>query len=314
MRPSLRHRLVNAAHSVLLVAGMAGLAWACTGLIWGSGAAIWAFLIMGGMLLLSVVMPLDLMLVLYGAQRISPENFPEGISILKTLAKRAELPQVPNFYYLPSALPNAFTTGHGKRTTIVVSDGLLRTLDPRELTAVLAHEISHIAHGDMWILRLADIMARVTSIFSFAGQVLVLINLPLVMIGAIHIPWAAPLVLIFSPTVMSLLQLALSRSREFDADLGAARLTRDPAALASALERLEHSTGSFWEEILLPGRRIPVPSLLRSHPPTEARVARLKEIALELFRANPYSPTVPLPPAWAREVRGPRWRRTGLWF
>lgn len=334
MRPTLRHRLINALHSILLVGGMASLAWICTALIWGSATAIWVFVFTGVMLVLaSSALPVDLVTTIYGAQRITAAEFPQGIEMLRVLAKRAELSHVPAFFYLPSMVPNAFTTGSGTKTAIIVSDGLLRTLGARELAAVLAHEISHIANGDMWIMRMADVMGRIIAFTAFAGQLMLIINLPLALMGAAHIPWATLLLLVFSPTVMSLLQLALSRSREFDADLAAARLTGDPAALVSALERLEHSTGSFWEEILLPGRRIPVPSLLRSHPPLEARVARLREVAAELFRTNPprlYSDRPgdrldsdrpedrparnQLPPEWVRVVRKPRWRRSGLWY
>ena len=83
------------------------------------------------------------------------------------------------------------------------------------------------------------------------------------------------LVLIAAPTVGGLLQMALSRTREFDADLGAAMLTGDPDGLASALRKLERAHGKLWEGLMLPGGRIPDPSVLRTHPHTEERVARL---------------------------------------
>ncbi|WP_227272060.1 M48 family metalloprotease [Roseobacter weihaiensis] len=91
-------------------------------------------------------------------------------------------------------------------------------------------------------------------------------------------PWIVPILLVVSPTIMALLRLALSRTREYDADRGGAELTGDPAGLASALLKLERRTGRFWEEMILPGRRIPDPSLLRTHPPTEERVRRLQEL------------------------------------
>jgi heat shock protein HtpX len=160
----------------------------------------------------------------------------------------------------------------------------------------MAHEVSHIANRDLWIMGLADTMSRVVSLASWIGQLMLLINLPLVLAGGAHIPWHVPLLLIFSPTIMALLQLALSRTREFDADRGAAELTGDPGGLASALLKLERRTGRFWEDIFLPGRRIPEPSLLRTHPPTEDRVARLREIA-EAQRRPPIPPArLRLPP------------------
>jgi heat shock protein HtpX len=86
------------------------------------------------------------------------------------------------------------------------------------------------------------------------------------------------LVLIFAPTVGGMLQLALSRTREFDADLGAAMLTGDPDGLASALAKLERAQGRLWEGMMLPGGRIPDPSVLRTHPPTRERIARLMRL------------------------------------
>lgn len=83
------------------------------------------------------------------------------------------------------------------------------------------------------------------------------------------------------PTVITLLQLALSRSREYDADLAAARLTGDPAGLARALQRLEHHEGRIWERIMVPHRRVPDSLLLRTHPPTADRVRRLLELVPE---------------------------------
>ena len=88
-------------------------------------------------------------------------------------------------------------------------------------------------------------------------------------------PWLLVLTLALAPTFVSLLQLALSRAREFDADIDAAGLTGDPVGLASALDKLQRRQGSLWETILMPGGRIPDPSLLRTHPKTEERIVRL---------------------------------------
>ena len=91
-------------------------------------------------------------------------------------------------------------------------------------------------------------------------------------------PWLAVLVLLAAPTVGGLLQMALSRTREFDADLGAAMLTGDPDGLASALQKLERVQGRRWENMFLPGGRTPDPSVLRTHPLTADRIARLKAL------------------------------------
>jgi heat shock protein HtpX len=203
----------------------------------------------------------------------------------------------------------------GRRDPVIaVSDGLLRTLNRRELIGVFAHEVSHIANHDLWIMSLADIMSRVTSISSYVRQFIVIVNLPLILIGSAHVPWTVPLILVLSPTIMSLLQLALSRTREFQADLTAARLTWDPRGLASALVKLERSIGRFWEEILLPGRRIPNPSLLRTHPKMEERVRRLMDLVHEVSDDELEGEVSRLPIGYRVTSSSPRWHRTGVWY
>lgn len=312
MRPDLKHRLVNLVQSVVLIAAMAGLGWLVASAIWGPDTALWALIGIGAFLALAPSLPLKSTLGLYGARPIAPRDFPEGWTMLTALAERAGLERVPDLYYLPSALPNAFSLGRGERAAVVLSDGLIRLMTPRELKGVMAHEISHIAHRDLWIMGLADIMARLTSISAYAGLFLLLLNLPLILAGAVHVPWIAPILLALSPTVMSLLQMALSRTREFAADAGAARLTGDPEGLARALVKLERATGRFWEEIFLPGRRMPDPSLLRSHPETRDRVARLA--TLEATAAPEGGPDGPHRPRWPAVQGRPRWRRSGLWY
>lgn len=292
MTPTLRHRLNNFAQSVLILAGMGALVWAMVRLIAGPDMALGVMLGWLAVMLVSPAVPRRLLLSAYGAQRLDAGHFPEGVAIVAELARRASLPRTPELWYVPSRLPNAFAMGHPEDSAICVTDGLLRLLDARELAGVLAHEVAHVAHRDLWIMGLADAMSRLVSAASWTGQLLLLLNLPLLAAGQAVVPWGAALLLVISPTVMALLQLALSRSREFDADLGAARLTEDPRGLASALLKLERRTGRFWEDILLPGRRIPEPSLLRTHPPTQERVARL----LELATGSPIR--LPVPTAW----------------
>jgi heat shock protein HtpX len=310
MTPSLAHRINNLAQSALIIAGMALIVWMMLRLIAGPDLALplIAAAVVG--MLLAPSAPPHLLLAAYGARRLDAASFPAGAALLAALAARAGLPRPPELWYVPSRLPNAFALGRPDSSAICVTDGLLRLLDPRELTGVLAHEVAHIAHRDLWIMALADAMSRVVSGASLAGQVLLLLNLPLLLAGMAVVPWSVVLLLVFSPTLMALLQLALSRSREFDADLGAARLTGDPEALISALRKLERRTGRFWEEILLPGRRIPEPSLLRTHPPTEARIARLRELAAPQREALPWGEVLLSRPEPAR----PRFHRTGLFY
>lgn len=314
MSPTQRHQLINILHSILVIGAMASIAWICVSAIWGASSALWAFAAISLLLIFSPSLQSDLILSLYRARPIDRSEFPEGVAILEELSKRALFDRVPDFFYIPSAVPNAFSTGRGGVAAIAISDGLLRLLNQRELAAVLAHEVSHIANHDLWIMGLADFLARMTAVTSYVGQLLLILNLPLILTGSVHIPWIVPLLLVFSPTIMSLLQLALSRTREFDADLGAVRLTGDPAGLASALAKLENASGRFWEEILLPGRRIPVPSVLRTHPSTQDRIARLRELETGAFRSRPSEAHQDLNPDWRPIATRPRWHRTGVWY
>ena len=286
MGPSVSHRALNILQSILLIGGMGMIAWRVVATVAGPEMTlVIVFAWLTGMAL-APALPKRLLLSSYGARRLTGGNFPDGITILTALARRAYLPRVPQLYYVQNRLPNAFAVGTPEDSAICVSDGLLRLLDRRELEGVLAHEVSHIANRDLWIMGVADAMSRAVSLASWVGQLVLFLNLPLYLTGDIYLPWQLPLILICSPTLMALLQLALSRTREFDADRRAADLTGDPGGLASALLKLERRVGRFWEEIFLPGRRIPEPSLLRTHPLTDARVARLRE--MERSRRGPW--------------------------
>jgi heat shock protein HtpX len=136
---------------------------------------------------------------------------------------------------------------------------------------------------------LADAMSRVTALISYLGIVLLAVNLPLIAADGGVVPWFLVLLMIVAPTLMDLLQLALSRAREFDADLDAVRLTGETDGLASALAKLESWQERFWERVLFPGRRVPDPSLLLTRPPTEERIRRLMRLRDEVS-SPPLSP------------------------
>jgi heat shock protein HtpX len=238
------------------------------------------------------------------------------LRIVGALARRAGLEAQPKVYVIPSNMMNAFATGRRDDASLAVTTGLVSRLSTRELAGVLAHEISHIRNGDLWIMGVADMLSRLTLLMSYLAVFLVAVNLPLLMMGEAHIPWAPVLLLYFAPTISAVLQLALSRACEYDADLEGARLSGDPEALASALMRLERLQGQFWENIFMPGRKNPAPSLLRSHPKTEDRVARLRELnprdldPLPL-PVNPLEHLAEMGGAFMR----PRYRwMSGLWY
>ncbi len=291
-----RHRFVNALHTGVLAGGSL-LLLAVTAWVFGGVAGI-VFAVVFGALSLAAVRRISPQMVLsmYKARPVDERTFPAGVRILRLLAARANLPAVPKLHVIPSHLLNAFAVGRRDDSVIAITDALARKLSTRELAGVLAHEVSHIAHEDIKVMALADVVSRFTSVMSTVGLFTMFINLGGFLGGAGQpVPWLAVLVLLAAPTVGGLLQMALSRSREFDADFGAAVLTGDPDGLASALARLEQARGRLWEGILLPGGRIPDPSVLRTHPRTEDRLARLAALKAAMAGAGPAMPP-PVPP------------------
>ncbi len=272
-----RHRVRNAAQAVLLIGGMlavlALLAWTFFG---PAGLFVAVGVAVVGLALRPAATP-RLVLSMYRARPIPPTVLPELHHYVRVLAARAGLPAVPGLYYVASPMLNAFAVGGRDDSAVAVTDGLLRTLPSRELAGVLAHEISHIRAGDLWIMNLSDVIGRVTHVLAYGGVLSLVITVPLMLGGGYPPLWLLAL-LGALPTVVSLLQLALSRSREYDADLAAAVLTGDPEGLARGLERLESTTGRIWERVVVPHRRAPDPLLLRTHPATEERTRRLRQL------------------------------------
>lgn len=220
-----------------------------------------------------------MVLSMYDARPVTRAGFPQGVALVEELARRASLPATPRLYVVPSQIMNAFAVGRRDDAAIAVTDALVRRMTGRELAGVLAHEISHIANEDVKVMAFADMVSRFTSTMATVGLFSLVLNL-LGFAGGYEaqVPWLAVTVLLASPTIGGLLQLALSRTREFDADLGAAILTGDPDGLASALARLERQQRSLWDRLMLPGARTPDASVLRSHPVTDERIARLRAL------------------------------------
>lgn len=290
-----RNRALNALQTWLLAAGSLLLltvtAWAFAGTIGIVHALIFGVVSMWAVRRISP----QVVLSMYKARQLNPFEFPAGFRIMEELARRAELPTVPKLYIIPSKMMNAFAVGSRSNAAIAVTDALARSLTPRELAGVLAHEVSHVAHDDVKVMAFADMVSRFTSFMSTVGLFSLFFNLIGVARGdGTQVPWFAVVVLLAAPTVGGLLQMALSRTREFDADLGAIALTGDPEGLASALTRLERAQGRVWENILLPGGRIPDPSVLRTHPLTSDRIARLRALRPAGVPGAPVAAGLPL--------------------
>ena len=297
------HKLRNLAHSALLIIGLGTLTGVCAWLVWGFSGVIGAGTAMAVMLFWGPRVSPELVMRLYRARALDPGEAGPLHELVQTLSRRAELTAIPRLYVVPSPTPNAFAVGNPDKASIALSHGLLRKLNLRQLTGVLAHEMSHIANNDLWIMGLADSFNRLTQLLSYAAFALFLFNIPVVMMGGKGVPWIVVILLYIAPIVGSLLQMALSRAREYDADLEGAMLTGDPAGLAQALQKLENAHGHFWEEIVLPGRRMPQPSLLRTHPPTEERVRRLMSLKQGPAIDLPTAPAIAVVPAVPRHPR-----------
>lgn len=276
-----QYALRNALQSATLILFMGGFLALLGWKLWGL-SGLFLLLLMGlSAVVFNPATSPGWVMRLYGARPLQRGQLPALEQTLEWLAARAGLP-VPRIYLIPSRVMNAFSVGAPGRSAIALSDGLLRRLSLRQLAGVLAHEVSHIRHNDLWVMGLADLFSRLTSLLALVGQCLLLLNLPLLLLGLVTFDWWLILLLVVAPLVSALAQLALSRTREYAADLNGALLTGDPEGLASALNAIEQQQGGWLEHLLLPGRRVPEPSLLRTHPPTEERIQRLLALRQEL--------------------------------
>lgn len=313
-----QHQLIqqgwhNGLQSLLLLATLSAL----IGLLaWLIGGPAMMFMSLVALTLIFIASPRlspGLLLKAYKAQPIRLDEAPELYHALQQLQSRAKISTPIQLYYIPSNLMNAFTLSHQSRHVIALSDGLLRQLTLLQLAGVLAHEISHIKHKDLSVMMLADVMSHLTRALSYTGQFLVIINIPLILFSEFYISWIAILLLIFAPSISALLQLALSRNREFYADMGAAALMGDPQPLASALSIMLQYQGALTKQSYMLGQPARESSLLRSHPATQERIQRLKKLtrssqALPLKQAQKPVKIIAVSPI------SPRWHGKGLWF
>ena len=209
-----------------------------------------------------------------GGRPLHPAELPSVHALNRELARRAGLDQDPLLVLIPSEVPNALTVASQDRPVIGLTQGMLQQLSLRELAGVIGHEIGHIVHGDLKTMAWAQSYARITRA---AGQ----LGLWFMLFGGLFGAWTllgVGAVLAAGPVLATLLTLALSRQREFAADSLAVQLTGDPAGLAYALRRIERQAFAWQRMFGFPGSDR-APEILRTHPATEARVARLAAAA-----------------------------------
>ncbi|MDJ0390913.1 M48 family metalloprotease [Roseomonas sp. E05] len=269
-----RHQWENRLQSILLLAGLGLLAAVTGSLLAGSDGMLLAA---GAALLLLLLEPGagdPAFRYMFGAVPLHPAQAPELYALTRELARRAGLSRLPMLHLIPSRQLQAMAGGGRDSPAIALTTGLLAALPPREVAGVLAHEVAHLRHGDLRVMRLAAAAATLTRGMGLLGSILLLLWLPILMAaGAVPSPLAI-LLLVVAPSVGDLLTLSLSRRREFLADAGAVELTGDPAGLAAALLRLERLQGDDWERLVTRSGAWWL-RWLRTHPTIRERVARL---------------------------------------
>ena len=229
-------------------------------------------------------------LAAYKAQPVSREQAPELYDLVADLVKKADLP-MPQLAIVPTQTPNAFATGRDpNHAAVAVTQGIMQILDRDELAGVIAHELTHIKNRDTLTQAVAGTLGGAVT---FLGRML--------SFGAMYgpvnrdsrqggNPLGVIILVVLAPISASIIQMAISRTREFSADRGAAEITGNPLALANALQKLESigkkvpmNGNPAFEPVLIinPFSGGGLQSLFRTHPPTEARVQRLQSIAKE---------------------------------
>jgi heat shock protein HtpX len=273
-----RRRRHTRQHSALLLIAMAALLSYCGWIVAEWNGILWSLLGGAMMLVLARRVPPGLVLRAIGARPVARRQAPVLYEMLDGLCRRAGLDRVPHLCWVGERFPVAFTIGGGEATTIALSEGLVHGMTVREIRGILAHEIAHVRNGDIALMQLAMVVGQLTRTLSQIAFLLVFFSLFMRTVSAPSFPIVPLLVLAVAPLGVGLLQLALSRTREGEADLEAAELTGDPHGLASALVKMRRQ-----EQMLLRGRfrtatSVRVPSLLRDHPATEERIQALLDM------------------------------------
>jgi len=279
---------MNTLKTTFLMALLTVLLVTAGGAMGGEGGMMLAFLFALVMNGVSYWFSDKIVLRMYGATEIGADKAPTLHRIIRDLTLRAQMP-MPKLYLIPQEAPNAFATGRDeKHAAVAVTEGILRILDERELRGVLAHELSHIKNRDILIGTIAATMA---------GAISMLANMAhwgMIFGGrssddreGAH-PIVALLMIIIAPLAAMLVQMAISRSREFGADATGATISGDPSSLANALRKLERGAQRIPMEanpatahmfIVNPLTGGGLMTLFSTHPPMEERIRRLESMA-----------------------------------
>ncbi len=279
--------MFNMMKTAILMAAITALFMAIGSVLGGRQGMMLALLIALGMNFFSYWFSDKMVLRMYNAQEVDESSAPQFYRMVRELAQRAGLP-MPRVYLIEEDAPNAFATGRNpEHAAVAATTGILRVLSERELRGVMAHELAHVQHRDILISTISATMA---------GAIGMLGNFAMLFGGRDSEgrqtnPLVGLIVMILAPIAASLIQMAISRAREFEADRGGAEISGDPAALASALDKIHrYAQGMPLEAaerhpetaqmmIMNPLSGSGIKSLFSTHPPTEERIARLMELA-----------------------------------
>jgi len=279
--------MFNLMKTAILMAAITAL-FMLLGQMWGGRSGMMlALLIALGLNFFSYWFSDKIVLRMTNAHEVDERSAPGFVRIVRELATRAGLP-TPRVYLIDEQAPNAFATGRNpQHAAVAATTGIIQLLSERELRGVMAHELAHVKHRDILISTISATMA---------GAIGMLANIAMLFGGRDSEgrpanPIAGLLVALLAPVAASLIQMAISRAREFEADRGGAEISGDPRALASALEKIhaisrgipmqaaERHPETAQMMIMNPLRGHGIASWFSTHPPTEERVARLQAMA-----------------------------------
>ena len=228
-----------------------------------------------------------IVLKMYNAREVDDSTAPQFVAMVRDLAQRANIP-MPKVYLIDEDAPNAFATGRNpEHAAVAATTGIIRVLGERELRGVMAHELAHVKHRDILLSTISATMAGAIGMLASFGMMFGGRSSD----GRPANPSAGILVAMLAPLAASLIQMAISRAREFEADRGGAEISGDPAALASALDKIhryaqgiplgpaERHPETAQMMIMNPLSAGGLRGLFSTHPPTEERVAALMAMA-----------------------------------
>ena len=275
--------MFNLLKTAVLMAAITALFMAIGSLLGGKAGMMMALGLAVAMNFFSYWFSDKLVLRMYRAREVDEGSAPQFYRMVRELAQRAQLP-MPRVYLIEEDAPNAFATGRNpQNAAVAATTGILRVLSERELRGVMAHELAHVRHRDILISTISATMA---------GAIGMLANFAMLFggrdgEGRPANPIVGILVMILAPIAASLIQMAISRAREFEADRGGAEISGDPQALASALQKIQRYAQGIPLEtaerhpetaqmmIMNPLSGGGLKGLFSTHPSTEERVARL---------------------------------------